>query len=206
MKNYLVNILKMLFLATILISCGTPKDSTEDNEDANNQFFDVVYITQASKISGQSSWTVVQGDQRIKFLQSSEASTGTFTFSFANFREPQLATNACSGGFTGDYTTESTEDTTVDNEENTSYNPLDPYDPETENPDNGDEDEEEIDQILVYVFDLALTDRSLTSGCRNYENAYQVKAIRFTNGDVILTDLSRNIDYYMVPEIIGGTE
>ena len=210
MKDFFKKIFLAALMPLVVISCSSPTGDSDEEDTANLRFFDVVYITQASKITGQSSWTVVQGDQRFKFLQNADESTGTFTVSFANFREPQLASSVCSGGFTGDFSIDSEDDSTVEDEENQVFNPLDPYDPGIDVPDDGDDSEDEVSDILVYVFTLDVPtgsqNRSLTSGCRDVPELFQMKAIRFESGDVLITDLSRNIDYYLVPEIIDTPE
>lgn len=204
MKNYF-SILVLL----LLFSCGDlPKEQTEEEAEANLQFFDVVYKTQASKITGQNSWTAIQGDQKFKFVQGSGNDPGNFTVSFTTYREPQLVSDICSGGFSGTFVIDSEGETTTTAEENSSYNPLDPYYPDGEPPTTGTDTEvaDDTATILVYTFSMTVPNssenRSMTAGCRNIPESFQFKAVRFQSGDVLLTDIQRDIDYYLIPEII----
>lgn len=202
MKSFL-NKLILITLALGISSCSPTKKS-EDFDDRNAQFFDVVYIAQASRVTGSSNWVKVQGDQRLKFFKSSgqeesDFAGGNYTVHFTNYKEPQLYNNGlCSGGFTGTFTLKETVDD-VDSTETGPYNPMNNYDSgETQEADTTDTSR------FVFIFTLSVSERSLSASCAplNPSDPLSLRVIRFNNGDLIVTNAQRTLEFYMIPELV----
>lgn len=191
--------------AILMVSCGK-KSSEEDPdlEDKNAEFFAVVYKTQASRIIGSTSWIGVQGIQRLKFEKTSnseDTSGGNFTVQFDTYKEPQLANQGlCSGGFSGTFTIQdTTEQDPVDGDE--PYDPMSEYNPGITNGDATTNDT----GVFTFLFTLNVTQRSFASGCStsvNPQDSFQLRIIRYPNGDLIVTNSVRNLDHYFIPELI----
>lgn len=203
MKSFLSKIV-LGFVIAGLLSCSPKDKKSEDFEDRNAQFFDVVYIAQASRLIGTSNWVTVEGDFRMKFSRSagqdeSDSSGGDYTTHFTSYREAQLYNNGlCSGGFLGTFALRETVDD-VEGGVDGPYNPMNPYNSGTTNP------EEETDTSrFVFIFTLTVTERSLAASCAplNPSDPLSLRVIRFNNGDLIVTNAQRNLEFYMIPELI----
>lgn len=205
----LKNFSTLLLMVALLVTGGCAKkkatELTEDGLDPNATFFDVVYQVRASREIGTASWIAVSGIQRVKFLRTVVAEDGTesgnFTFQFTSYKEPQLFNStACSGGFEGTFATQPTTSTPTDNGGGV-YNPQDPYDPGNT---GGSGDTETTQSSYYFGFNLNVTRRSLSSGCTSVNplSSFSLIVIRFANGDLQITNSSRSLEFYLVPEII----
>lgn len=194
-------------VVTTLVSCGKKEEEDETVDQAI--FFDIAYSTQASRIEGTTAYTRVEGTQEMLFVpdtgdDSTASNSGKFMVSFQNYKEPQLFnTGVCSGGYEGTFTmneTAVTDEDTTDAEE--PYNPLNPYDPEVADGDTSEEDEDK-EKVYSYIFNLAVTRRSLSSGCTSLSplDAFSLRIIRYPNGDLIITNPSRSMEFYMIPKL-----
>lgn len=212
MINHFLTFKKIVLLSLVLFtvtSCGKKEEEEEVVDNAS--FFNIVYVTKASREIGATSWTTVQGFQRVKFnsaVDDSGATTGSgdFTYSFAAYKEPQLFNSGtCSGGFSGAFTMQATGETS-NGDELQPYNPLDPYDDGSQDlpQDSETTDEEETDIVYNYLFSLTVSDKSFTSGCTAVQpqDSFQLRLIRYPNGDLILTNPSRTLEFYLTPELV----
>ena len=216
MKSFLGKILALILVCSVL-SCSPKEEKTDDYDDRQAQFFKVVYLTQASRAIGSNSWIVVQGDFRLKFERSegqdtTDSSSGNFTIHYTAYRETQLFNNGlCSGGYQGTFTLSETLATSTESSPTGPYNPLDPYNPGTTTSTSSTSTDEE--DITRYVFLFALTvptnnDISLSASCTPMHPGTapatkSLRVIRFANGDLIVTDSVRGLEFYMIPEIVS---
>lgn len=214
----------LLILTTLLVSCGK-KNTTETTTDDTGQFFNIVYYTVASRTTGSSSWTTAEGKQRFKFNSAVDTTgtatgSGDFTVQYEAYREPQLFNSGtCSGGYKGTFTfQESTSTTPVD--KNAPYDPTSPYSDgstggdtftgntgdTTSTSNNNDPcfNKQPTTFILSLAVDTGPTGRSLSSGCTAVapQNTFQLRVIRYCNGDLVITNSSRTMDFYTQPELI----
>lgn len=197
-----------------LFSCG--KQEKEDPNLDNSIFFDITYQTTATRIESITDWTANQGIQEMRYFIDTinvegvdctpTENSGCFRFHFNSYKEPQLFnTGFCSGGFEGTFTLR--EELTSQDDEDTAdqpYNPLNPYNP----PSSSGGDDTEIDEenrVYTYVFDLQVhpSRRSMSSGCTSISplDSFTLRIIRYPNGDLIVTNYSRSMEYYMVPKL-----
>ena len=211
------NFCKILIIMLIMASCSK-KEVEKLDVNQNALFFNIVYNTKYYRIKDSASWRLIQGKQTLQFLRSAatneeavDLNAGTFILTFENYKELGLSnTNACSGGYQGNFTstaitgTSSSGDTTA----NPIYDPNVPYNPnevtDAESTINIDPVTGEEIPAATYNFEFILdvVSKSLTAGCSAVNPLSQVKfdILRFTsNGDLIVTDYNRGLEYYMIP-------
>lgn len=215
-KKLLINLFSILFFASILISCAK-KDNEVADPSLNNLFFDVVYNTKFYRSIGTSAWKNVEGIQQLKFTNNQgdtetgnlDSSSGTFTMFYSNYKEIGLLNaTLCSGGYTGSFFSTATNGEVCGPEE--VYNPNNPY-----NPCVGESEEENTNvdpitgqilpkDIYQFSFQLSVERRSLAQGCSIISPLevvnYDITRIT-SNGDLIVKDLNRNIEFYMIPDV-----
>lgn len=203
-----------LCVMILLSSCGKKEEKKEGVDDS--VFFDITYFTQASRIEGTTAYTKVEGSQEMLFfipsigvegincVNEDDANSGCFRVSFQGYKEPQLFNNGvCSGGFEGTFTLRQVETTVSDTTDaNAPYNPLNPY----QKPPEDTTEEEEIpeeEKIYSYVFDMTVLRRSFSAGCNtvNPLDNYSLRILRYPNGDLIMTNSSRSLEFYMIPKL-----
>ena len=216
MTKFLISKFKILltiFLVLSISSCAKKEDDEEVDVDQGSQFFNIVYITQAVRIVGDSAWVRVEGSQRIKFSyaegEENNTSIGDFIMQYANYKEPVLFNNTlCSGGYSGGFTLEEILETSNPCE-TCPYNPLDDYDSGTTEDDGSNttvdpETGEEIVSNYTFLFTMTVDARSFTSGCSqvNPQDSFQLRVIRFPNGDLVVTNASRTLEFYFTPELL----
>jgi hypothetical protein len=223
MKNFstLKYLVTTLVLASMLVSCGK-KNNTDTTTDDSGLFFNIVYYTVASRSIGTSGWTTAEGKQRYKFNSDVDSTgtatgTGTFVMQYDAYREPQLFNaGTCSGGYSGSFSfQQATTVTTPDTD--APYDPSTPYsdgstgtsDPFTGNTDPGTTTTNSNDpcfnkQPTTFVLSLSVEARSLSSGCTAYapQDAFELRVIRYCNGDLVITNASRTMDFYAQPELV----
>lgn len=216
MKNYLGKFFALISLIS-LVACSAKEDKTEDYEDRQAQFFKVVYLAQASRAIGSSNWITVQGSYRLKFdrsegQESSDSSGGDFTVHYTAYRETQLYNNGlCSGGYKGTFSLVETVASSNESDQTGPYNPLDSYN--SGNPEVTEDDENDLSRY-VFLFSLNIAsndDISMSSSCTPMNpgiapTTRSLRVIRFANGDLILTDSIRGLEFYMIPEIVDTVE
>lgn len=200
-----LNFLLFNLLAISLIACdSSKKDEPDILLDDTVIFFDVVYKTLASREIGTSSWYAVQGNQKIKF-DKGENNSGVYTISFDNYKETHLVQpNACSGGYRGTYALGDASESGDGNEDGP-YDPMDPYDPGS----GGSGDDGELDPNVVlpvaFFFSMTVTETSLQVNCSTSitpQNPHTLRIVRFSNGELVITNYSRNLEFYMAPDIL----
>lgn len=205
-----------LFLVLIIsvTSCAKKDDKTDTTTEAG-LFFDIVYYTKAVRQINTTSWNTVQGVQRFKFTLDTDESgsslgTGHFVVQYDAYKEPLYNAGTCSGGYEGSFTVqESTTDTTTD--PNSPYNPLDPYNsgdstpPPSSSTDTGTTDGTDETTVYYYIFNLTVEDDSFSAGCTTVapQTSFSLRIIRYPNGDLIITNDSRSLDFYAQPELVN---
>lgn len=215
MTKFLISKFKILLVALLVLSissCAKNEEEEDDGVDRNAQFFNIVYITQAVRIIGDSAWVRVEGNQRVKFSyaegEEDNTSVGEFIMQYSNYKEPVLFNSTlCSGGYEGGFTLEEIIETSNPCE-TCPYNPLDPYDSGTQDDTTSEEIDPETGEPIVsnykFIFTLTVDARSFTSGCSqvNPQDSFQMRVIRFPNGDLVVTNASRNLEFYFTPELL----
>lgn len=215
MKKLSLNykIIFFLILSLGLSSCG--KKDEEDTTVDNSIFFDITYTTQASRVEGTTTYTRVEGTQEMLYFIpninvegvdcTGTETSGCFRIAYQNYKEPQLFNpGVCSGGYEGTFTLRETTFTPEDeNDANAPYNPLNPYQPPSSGGTEEDEEIPEEERIYSYVFDLTVLRRSLSAGCNtvNPLDNFSLRIIRYPNGDLIVTNSSRSMEFYMIPKL-----
>jgi hypothetical protein len=222
MKTFLTlkHFFTILVMATLLVSC-TKKEAEETEVDDQGQFFNIVYYTVASRTSGSTSWTTAEGKQRFKFMSEVDSTGtatggGTFTVQYSAYREPQLFNSGtCSGGYSGDLTFQESS-TTETPDEDAPYDPSNPYsdgssggDEFTGNEDDAAGEENSDDpcfnkQPTTFILSLTVKNRSLSSGCTAVapQDRFELRVIRYCNGDLVITNSSRTMEFYAQPELV----
>jgi hypothetical protein len=198
----------LLAISLFLVSCAK-KDDDEEVFDAGI-FFNIVYQTQASRQIDTTSWTTVQGKQRFKFDPDvddtgTDTGSGNFTVQYEAYKEPQLFNaGTCSGGYAGSYTVVITTGSGDSNSLDGPYNPLNPYNPGETTPDQTDGETADEDIVYNYLFTLTVDQRSFSTGCTAYQpqDSFQLRILRYPNGDLVITNASRSLEFYAIPELI----
>lgn len=214
MKNIFLTckLLSILILSLSLTSCGKKKkvDETLDN----SVFFDITYTTQASRVEGLTTYTRVEGTQEMLFFSQSinvpnidcsgKDDSGCFRIAYQNYKEPQLSSGVCSGGYEGTFTLRQTEVTTADTTDaNLPYNPLNPYQPPSNGTTNEDTEIPEEERIYSYTFDLTVLRRSMSAGCTAVSplDSFSLRIIRYPNGDLFVAQPTRSMEFYVIPKL-----
>ena len=202
----IARILSGSLVLILLSSCGVNPDVTATIIDTN-AFFPIVYYAVTSRDIGGSTWVAVQGLYEIQVISNSDNASGTFTFHYTSYLEPQYCTTGksciCSGGAAGNFTIPGAGDGATTDQP---YNPLDPYiadggtgtqiagsqnttDPLTGQPTTA--------IIYSFTFAITITDRNLTSGCKP-EADRTIQMLRFSDGSIVMTNSYREL--YLTPE------
>lgn len=206
--------LSLIFLVTLLTSCGK-KTTTTTTALQDLGFFDIVYETIATRTLGDTTWiSPVIGSRDVKFLTTTVVNPdeslpsvlqGTFTYSYQAFA--RLSSQAtCSGGYNGtfDMTYQdvgTTVGTTVTNPPN--YDILSPYTTtSTSTSTTTTSTTDTPATINTFAFDLTTVNQSFTpTNCANPPSINTIKIVRFSNGDLIEDDQSKNLQYYLRPKL-----
>lgn len=203
-----------LLLALALVGCGPKKEENTLNDegiDINAQFFGIVYVTKASRVIGSSSWRQVEGQQRLKFLAvtGDDGTGGNFTMQYTNYKEPQLYSDnptapGCSGGYEGSFSVQETSSTVVSSDPEGPYDPSNPYNGGGGNEDNSSDTSTPNSYYFLFNLNVGRVSFPQDGTCTrvNPLQSHQLRAIRFKNGDLQLTNQSRGLEFYLVPELI----
>lgn len=222
MKTYLTlkKNLTLLVLTTLVVSCGKKEKAATDTDDTG-LFFNIVYYTVASRTNGSNSWTTAEGKQRFKFISEFDTTgtatgSGTFTVQYSAYREPQLFNSGtCSGGYSGDLVFQE-DSTSAPIDDDAPYDPSNPYSDGSSGGDTftGNEDDTSSSnnsndpcfnkQPTSFLLSLTVKARSLSSGCTAVapQDSFQLRVIRYCNGDLVITNTSRTMDFYAQPELV----
>lgn len=198
-----INILYLFFL--ILLGCGKVKEK-EDLTVSNDNFFNIVYDTIAVRDIGSTTWiSPIVGERQVKFNVTTtvgedetlpDVLEGTFTFSLGDYAKTVTQTK-CSGGYAGTFVlTTSVASTTATNTGGAS-NILDitDYNPSTS------PTSETVD-IKNYFFELKVTASTFVpTACATPNPTHDIKVVRFENGDLIMDDGSKGLQYYLRPKL-----
>jgi hypothetical protein len=209
MKNILIVIL--LFIT----ACSKTTTSTTSAIDELG-FFDIVYETVATRTLGDTTWIApIVGTREVKFLTTTTVSEddalpsvleGTFTYSVQGYARLSSQT-PCSGGFNGTFSmtysasnssTTTTTSTSVTTEAN--YDIMTPYN--TTDSSSTSTSDETVATINTFEFDLTVLNKSFTpTNCMTPGSTNTIKIVRFSNGDLIEDDPSKNLQYYLQPKL-----
>lgn len=204
MKNLFI-----LFLLT-MISCGK-KEVVTPTALQELGFFDIVYETVATRTLGDTTWIApIVGSRDVKFLTTTVVGAddslpsvleGTFTYSVQGYARLS-SQSTCSGGYSGTFTmTYADEGTTVGTNVTNApnYDIMTPYNTTNSSTATTTTD---VATINTFSFNLTLVNKSFTpANCMNPAPTNAVKVVRFTNGDLIEDDPSKNLQYYLRPKL-----
>lgn len=201
--------LLILFLLTI-ISCGK-KEVVTPTALQELGFFDIVYETVATRTLGDTTWIApIVGARDVKFLTTTVVGAddslpsvleGTFTYSVQGYAR-LTSQSTCSGGYSGTFTmTYADEGTTVGTNVSNApnYDIMTPYNTTDSSTATTTTD---VATINTFSFNLTIVNKSFTpANCMNPAPTNAVKVVRFTNGDLIEDDPSKNLQYYLRPKL-----
>lgn len=210
----------VLVLASLLVSCGKKENKDTDTDDTG-MFFNIVYYTVATRSIGTSSWTTAEGRQRFKFNSDVDTTgtatgSGTFTVQYSAYREPQLFNaGTCSGGYSGNFSFQES-GSTEEIDPDAPYDPSNPYndgssggDTYTGNDGGTGGTTNSSDpcfnaQPNIFILSLTVDARSMSSGCTTYapQDSFELRVIRYCNGDLVITNSSRSMEFYAQPELV----
>lgn len=218
-------LLSLLFLA----SCGgggspSPQNSVPKiNEIKKNEFFNVTYETISSRPIGSinvEDWQPVSGCREMKFATSiivadytplPDNLRGNFTVALQNY-------GTCTGGNAGNFVLTFQDHQSKDTLSDGYQSPVSYYDSNL-NP-NG--------QVQIYILGMIPTRETMNpaSQCRRHiycpsesggvndpggidqENSpcnYLFKIVRFPDGNIIIDDISKGVQYYLGPRLGAGS-
>lgn len=195
--------LVLISLSLSMMALGSSSCSKKDTPSGldDGDFFPITYIAKSYRAPGDSVWNPVQGQFEVQFIPDSTKQAGSYTMSYQSYLEPNFCPYnqncVCSGGISGTFQT----GTQIPNKPSPIYNPNDTY-----SPDNGGStlstpvDPTKTSAIYTFFFDIIVTKKSETSGCKPESNR-QVELIRFTSGEIIMTNDYR--EQLLVPVTTG---
>jgi hypothetical protein len=199
-------VVALLSLLAVFSGCAKKAGSATAGVSTDpGTFFNVVYQSVTTRGETNSSWVNTLGIYQVQFKQLTSSAPGTFTFFYSSYTEPQFCPYGtlcvCSGGVSGTFTVLSLDNNTTP--ATGPYDPMTPYLSQTDSTLNVDPlggtdptTGESYAKIYAYVFQLTITTRNLSAGCKP-EVDRPVRLVRYSDGKLVMINDFREL--YMIP-------
>lgn len=192
-------------VVTLLLESCAQQQTSATVEDDPFKFFNVVYGAKSTRENKSTPWYPIQGAFQAQFNMSQDQTSGTFTFYYNKYCEPQFAiygqTCDCSGTATGTFTVQYGDQTTSGGSSSSgtsgSYNPSNPY----STPSSDLTDLEGVAKVNSYLFSVVFTGGSMIGYCRPGDAPRSITIARFVSGEVVAFDSFRMI--FFQPQIVA---